>query len=186
MMGKRRVKHIHVLAASDTYALYVVALMGMKKDLGAQFGVLPVILDKKNERCNELRLEIKRSHDNFHTRILSNSNKKIEQTLVGDSILIPISRPDMMSSIAPRNMTGCIILKDNELNRTDTLGTCPVPYPDPSANMIQFLRGTKTVLVLLSVLLNSSFIVTKINKLIILHSKNMQCGNYSITVDKKL
>ena len=75
---------------------------------------------KKNERCNELILGIKRSQEKLHTRILSNYSKKFKQAQIGDSILIPITCPDKMSSIGPRNLTGCITQKDNELY---TIGT---------------------------------------------------------------
>ena len=75
---------------------------------------------KKNERCNELRLGIKRSQEKLHTRMLSNSSKKFKQAQIGDSILIPITCPDKMSSIGPINLTGCITQEDNDLY---TIGT---------------------------------------------------------------
>ena len=75
---------------------------------------------KKNDKCHEIRSGIKRSQEDLHSKMLRNSSKKFKEAHVGDSILIPISRPDVISSIGPRNLTRCITSKDNEFY---TVGT---------------------------------------------------------------
>ena len=45
----------------------------------------------------------------------TSSNKKVFNAEVGDSILIPISQPDTMSSIGPRNLPAYISCKEDDL-----------------------------------------------------------------------
>ena len=52
--------------------------------------------------------------------MINATSKKLKHAEIGDSVLIPISRPDMISSIGPRNLSGCITHKEDHLY---TIGT---------------------------------------------------------------
>ena len=65
-------------------------------------------ISNRNEECNQMRAAIKRSQENQQERMLNASSKKFKDAEVGDSVLIPISQPDKISSLGPRNILGCI------------------------------------------------------------------------------
>ena len=69
----------------------------------------------KNNECNNVRIGIKRNQENLHRRMISATSKKLKHAEIGDSVLIPISRPDMISSIGPSNLSGCITNKEDHL-----------------------------------------------------------------------
>ena len=61
--------------------------------------------------------------------MLNASSKKFKQAQVGDSVLIPISQPDKISSLGPRNILGCISSRDDStysIGRSQ--GTLAVSY----------------------------------------------------------
>ena len=77
-------------------------------------------IKEQNKNREQVRLGIKRNQECLHNRMLSCSNKRFKRAHVGESVLIPITRPDTMSSIAPRNLTGCITSKEDDMY---TIGT---------------------------------------------------------------
>ena len=77
-------------------------------------------IKEQNKNREQVRLGIKRNQECLHNRMLSCSNKRFKLAHVGESVLIPITRPDTMSSIAPRNLTGCITSKEDDMY---TIGT---------------------------------------------------------------
>ena len=68
----------------------------------------------KNREKDRLRQE------SLHKRMVGCSNKKFKPAHVGESVLIPITRPDTMSSIASRNLTGCIMSKEDDMYKIGT------------------------------------------------------------------
>ena len=57
------------------------------------------------------------------------SSKKFKQAQVGDSVLIPISQPDTISSLGPHNTLGCITSRYGSTYSIGTSqGTLAVSY----------------------------------------------------------
>ena len=74
----------------------------------------------KNKECDNVRIGIKINQENWHRRMINATSKKLKHAEIGDSVLIHISRPDMISSIGPMNLSGCITNKEDHLY---TIGT---------------------------------------------------------------
>ena len=70
----------------------------------------------------DIRLYIKRHQESLHNKMLGSSSNKRSKSVVevGESVLIPIARPDTMSSIGPRNITGCITGREDDLYTIET------------------------------------------------------------------
>ena len=67
--------------------------------------------------------------------------KKLQPAEVENSVIIPISRPDKINSLGPRNIVGCITSIDNSTYTVGTpQGTISVPY-----TRIQFVLGPSNV-----------------------------------------
>ena len=61
--------------------------------------------------------------------MLNASVKKFKHAEVGDSVLIPISQPDKVSSLGPRNIIGCITSRSDSTYSIGTnQGTLAVNY----------------------------------------------------------
>ena len=89
----------------------------------------PCDLSSRREACEEMRAGIKRNQGRQHERMLKASTKKFKQAQVGDSVLIPISQPDKISSLGPRNILGCITSRDDSMYSIGTSqGTLAVSY----------------------------------------------------------
>ena len=67
-----------------------------------------------------LRLNIKHSQEKCNQRMLNASNKQFKPAEIGDNIIIPISKPDKLSRIGPRNIVGCIT---NQVKNIYSVGT---------------------------------------------------------------
>ena len=63
--------------------------------------------------CDTLRAGIRRNLERQQERMLNASSKKFKHAQVGDSVLIPISKPDKISSLGHRNILGCITSGDD-------------------------------------------------------------------------
>ena len=57
---------------------------------------------KEQIKSEQVRLGIKRNQEFLYNKMLSCSNKRIKPAHVGESVLIFITMPDSMSSLAPR------------------------------------------------------------------------------------
>ena len=81
-----------------------------EEGIGSMFWCPSCDVREQNKIRNSLRLDIKRNQESLPNRIISSSSNKRSKSVVevGESVLIPIARPDTMSSIGPRNITGCI------------------------------------------------------------------------------
>ncbi|KAI6653038.1 hypothetical protein LOD99_3874 [Oopsacas minuta] len=66
-------------------------------------------LKERSTNTHHLRKGIKRNQETLHDRMLKSSGKKFKPAEIGDTVLIPISQPDKMNSIGPRNLMGHII-----------------------------------------------------------------------------
>ena len=66
----------------------------------------------RREECNKMRAGIKRCQEKQQDRMLKSASKRFKHAEVGDSVLIPISQPDKMHSLGPRNILGCITSRD--------------------------------------------------------------------------
>ena len=89
----------------------------------------PCDLSSRRDACEEMRARIKKNQERKHERMLNASSKKFKQAQVGDSVLIPISQPDKISSLGPRNILGCISSRDDStysIGRSQ--GTLAVSY----------------------------------------------------------
>ena len=83
----------------------------------------------KNANSTSLRIGIKRSQNKCHERMLSYSSKRIKPAKIGDNIVIPISKPDKLSTIGPRNILGCITDQIDDVYSVGTLeGIISVGY----------------------------------------------------------
>ena len=72
-------------------------------------------LIERNIKTQNLRKGIKRNQEKMHERMLKASNKKFKPAEIGETVLIPISQPDKMSSIGPRNIIGRITKEQDSL-----------------------------------------------------------------------
>ena len=61
-------------------------------------------LSTKNEISATLPLNIKRSQEKCHQRMLNANGKRFKPAEIGDNTIIPISKPDKLSTISPRNI----------------------------------------------------------------------------------
>ena len=62
----------------------------------------------KSSEADSLRAGIKRSQNKLHNRMLQSSAKKFHPACVGDNVIIPIERPDRMTSLGQRNLIGVV------------------------------------------------------------------------------
>ena len=67
-----------------------------------------------------MRAGIKRCQEKQKDRMLNTASKKFKEAEVGDSVLIPISQPDKVHSLGPRNILGCITSRNES---TYSIGT---------------------------------------------------------------
>ena len=77
-------------------------------------------LASRKETCSTMRAGIKRNQESLHHRMLNSSSKKFKPAHIGNTVMIPISEPDKVNSLGPRNIIGCITGKDDS---TYTVGT---------------------------------------------------------------
>ena len=76
-----------------------------------------------------MRAGIKRSQESLHYRMLNSSSKKLKPAHIGNTVIIPISEPDKVNSLGPRNIIGCITDKDDSTYIVGTSqGTISVAY----------------------------------------------------------
>ena len=67
----------------------------------------------RNKARDSMRDGIKRSQEQLHDRMLKSNAKKLQPAEVGNNVIIPISRPDKINSLRPRNIVGCITSINN-------------------------------------------------------------------------
>ena len=76
-----------------------------------------------------MRAGIKRNQEKQQDRMLNTASKRFKHAEVGDSVLIPISQPDKIQSLGPRNILGCITSRDDSSYSIGTIqGTQAVNY----------------------------------------------------------
>ena len=86
-------------------------------------------ISSRKDACNKIRAGIKRCQEKQQDRMLNTASKKFKEAEVGDSVLIPISQPDKVHSLGPRNILGCITSRDESTYSIGTtLGTLAVNY----------------------------------------------------------
>ena len=85
--------------AMDSFMFTVVELKG-KKVMDRLFGA--------TRQTDTIVAGIKRRQDRLHDRMLVSAAKKFCPANIDDNIVIPIERPDKMTSLGPRNMLGVV------------------------------------------------------------------------------
>ena len=75
-------------------------------------------LSSRREACSKMRAGIKRNQEKQRDRMLSTASKRFKHAEVGDSVLIPISQPDKIQCLGPRNILGCISLRVEMIHHT--------------------------------------------------------------------
>ena len=86
-------------------------------------------LASRKETCSTMRAGIKRSQESLHHRMLNSSSNKFKPAYIGNTVIIPISEPDKVKSLGPRNIIGCITGKDDSTYTVGTSqGTISVAY----------------------------------------------------------
>ena len=61
------------------------------------------------------RIGIKRRQGKLHSRMLKSSASKVPSANVGDTVIIPIAKPDVMIPLGSKNLMGVIMDKDKDL-----------------------------------------------------------------------
>ena len=61
------------------------------------------------------RIGIKRSQGKLHSRMLKSSASKVASANVGDTVIIPIAKPDVKIPLGSKNLMGVIMDKDKYL-----------------------------------------------------------------------
>ena len=61
------------------------------------------------------RIGIKRRQSKFHSRMLKSSASKMTSANVGDTVIIPIAKPDVMIPLGSKNLMGVIMDKNEDL-----------------------------------------------------------------------
>ena len=75
--------------------------------------------------------------------MLSANNKKFKPATIGNTVLIPISQPDKMSSIGPRNLIGQITEEhDSEYTVATSRGTISTGYTRNQFDICPFKFST--------------------------------------------
>ena len=72
----------------------------------------------RREACSKMRAGIKRNQEIQQDRMLNTASKRFKHAEVGDSVLIPISQPDKIQCLGPRNILGCISLRVEMIHHT--------------------------------------------------------------------
>ena len=65
-------------------------------------------IKSNSKEGNITRAGIKRNQERLHERMDESSSKKFHPASVGDYVIIPIQRPDRMTSLAQRNLLAVI------------------------------------------------------------------------------
>ena len=94
------------------------------RDIGEGFGsfILCNICDlKRNQNNAELtRLELRRKEKQQHQRMLKSSISGLPPADIGDSVSMPISSPDIMTTLGSKNLLGIISDKQDDLYTIST------------------------------------------------------------------